>query len=760
MPHSATDKPILCWSMGRSRTTATWTPVNDQGWSSFLRWLKPDKPAASKEVHPYVGGTLQHGRRTSRTVEQRFMLTLDADYADEDFPLDVAVLLHDTPYLIHTTWRHSVDSHRYRLIIPLDRGVTPNEHKELAWSVMDRLNESRFDKTTAQAERFMWGPSTQDPDTYFWTAPNPHATYLAVDAWLGSRQSLSDGRAAPGQVTAPTTPAATVREAHSALEATQEEQERAQEILRRACHDVEHLNETGKFAGRNEAVFHLMPLLLRFVDAGALDEDVVLESLWEAASAVPSEEPYSRQEFNTSVRSARQYAEKQGPVLPESTPTKMAMADFEEVDDQLANIDDIWSRTDRLAHVAQAADAMGRNRLAMLATLLARILAEVEPGVCLPGVEDGAVGSRAALNLGVALVGSSGQGKSAFFEESERLLGCEQHTIKGDPSTGQGLIQSYLHWDKDQERNVLNDDPRRIFLVDEVDKLGALGSDTGSTLLGEVRTMLTGGSTGSSNATKERQRMLHARTYNFQLVVGVQPARAGALLDGRDAGTPQRFVWTTVTDPKNALHPKDRPPWPGPLNWNDAFLLAFELSPTKIVDYPQWVKEELLDYDYKVSLEGAEGGQMSRFGHQNLLRLKVAAGVAFLHESPVIEDLHVEIADMIIMSSRRVQMDCERVVAEAAFLRKKSAMRSDERARDEVNQDKLKRLLKNARARLLSVGGEWVRWQDMRPAYRDREEWEMVLWEALEADEDVETEEVQHGPQQIRRRVRMTRDTD
>ena len=139
--------------MGRSRTTATWTPVNDQGWSSFLRWLKPDKPAASKEVHPYVGGTLQHGRRTSRTVEQRFMLTLDADYADEDFPLDVAVLLHDTPYLIHTTWRHSVDSHRYRLIIPLDRGVTPNEHKELAWLVMDRLDGSRFDKTTAPCNR-------------------------------------------------------------------------------------------------------------------------------------------------------------------------------------------------------------------------------------------------------------------------------------------------------------------------------------------------------------------------------------------------------------------------------------------------------------------------------------------------------------------------------------------------------------------------------------------------------------------------------
>lgn len=751
MPELAPDAATLCWSTGRNRTTATWSPVNDQSWSSFVHWLKPDEPAASKEVRPYVGGSLQQGRRTIRTVGQRFFLTLDADYADEDFPLDAATLLHSTPYLLHTTWRHTPEAPRYRLIIPLARGIEPNEYKELAWLVMNQLIGSRFDVTTAQAERFMWAPSSQDPDTYMWTAPNAVCPYLPVDQWLDGHHSPVAPPAATGRaLPPPPTPASL----SGPPAATDEDRERAEEILLQACDQVEHLHEHDEFSGRNEAVFHLLPLLLRFVDADALDEDKVLDSLWEAAQRVPADEPYSRQEFNASVQSARQYAEETGPVLPSTTPTRLAQADFEGVDIE----QDLWDKTPLLRHIAQAADCMGRNRLALLAVTLTRVLAEVDPEVCLPGAQDGAIGTRAALNLGVALVGASGQGKSAFAENSEELLGVKQDSIKGSPSTGQGLIQSYLIWDGDPPENRLIDDPRRIFIVDEIDKLGALGSDSGSTLLGEIRTMLTGGSTGSSNATKERQRMLHAGSYNFQLVVGVQPARAGALLDGRDAGTPQRFVWVPVTDPKTALHPDKRPPWPGSLEWNDAFLLEFEFGDS-IVRYPEWLLAELKDYDYRVSLEDSSGGELSRFGHQNLLRLKVAAGIAFLHESSRIEDLHVEIADQILASSKRTQLECERVVAEVSFLRKKAASRSDERVRDEVGKEKSVRLVKNARAALLRHTGEWITWHTIRPAYRDREEYEEPVWEALIAMEDVEHEEVEHG-QRKHRKVRIADDAD
>jgi|GEM_PF-2117623 len=752
MSELAPNAPTLCWSTGRTRTTATWSPVNDKSWSSFVDWLKPDQPAASKEIRPYVGGTLQHGRRTSRTVEQRYFLTLDADYADEDFPLDVATVLYDTPYLLHTTWRHHPEAHRYRLIIPLDRGTGPNEYKELAWMVMNQLVGPRFDVTTAQAERFMWSPSSQDQDTYFWTAPNPRAAYLPVDGWLDGHHSPSDAPTTQAQANTPPTTPATGSGAHSPLEATSEDRERALEILLQACDAVEHLHEREEFAGRNEAVFHLLPLLFRFVEADALDEDTVLEALWVAAQKVPADDAYSRQEFDASVRSARQYADESGPALPETSPTRSAQADFEDVEEA-----DLWAKTPLLKHIAQAADSMGRNRLALLAVTLTRVLAEVDPEICLPGVEDGAVGNRAALNLGVALVGSSGQGKSAFSRNSELLLGRSQRSIEGNPSTGQGLIQSYLEWKGDPPKNELIDDPRRIFIVDEIDKLGALGSDSGSTLLGEIRTMLTGGSTGSSNATKERQRMLHGGTYNFQLVVGVQPARAGALLDGRDAGTPQRFVWVPVTDPKTALHPDERPVWPGSLDWNDAFLLTFEFGDA-IVKYPEWLVKELKNYDYRVSLEGSSGGELSKFGHQNLLRLKVATGIAFLHESAVIEDLHVEIADMILASSKRTQLECERVVAESSFLRKKAAQRSDERVREEVGTEKLARLVKNARGVLLRHKGEWVTWHNIRPPHRDRDEYEEPVWEAVIAMEDAEHEEVEHG-QRVRRKVKITDDT-
>lgn len=749
MSDKIVDAPTLNWCLGRTRTTANWTPVHDQSWSAFVRWIKPDEPAASKEVHPYVGGTLTNGRRTARTVEQRFFLTLDADYADPDFPMEAEILLHDTPYVLHTTWRHTTKEHRYRLVIPLSRGITPNEHKELAWIVMNRLGADQFDKTTAQAERFMWGPSTQDPAEYFAVSAHAGAPYLPVDAWLDGYHGASESPAARGRANPPPTRPATGSGAHSASLATEEDIERAEEILASAVNDVLHLHERDEFAGRNEAVFHLLPILLRFAEAGALDQDLVVDSLFNAAQQVPSDEPYTREEFDASVASARRYAAEDGPTLPETTPTKQAQADFEDV-----VVEDIWDRTPQLRHIAQAADNLGRNRLALLSVLLARVLVEVDPGVCLPGTREGAIGSRAPLNLGVAMVGASGQGKTTFAEESEDLLGRDQKRYTRVPSTGQGLIQEYLRWDAEEGENVLIPDPKRLFMVDEIDKLGALAKDQGSTLMAELRTLLSGSTTGSSNARKELNRILHARTYNFQIVLGVQPARAEALLSGKDAGTPQRFIWTTITDPKTALHPDDRPEWPGSLEWDDSFMLEFELG-EPIVDYPEWLKAELRENDYKVSLEDAQGGELSRFGHQNLLRLKVSAGIAFLHSSARIEDHHVEIADQIVAASRRVQLDCERVVAENMFLARKSLARTEERVRTAMDTDKLNKLMANARKRLVRSDGDWVLWRDLRPAYRDRADWGEPLWEALSQLDDVETHEEQ-TTRQVVRKARLT----
>ncbi len=751
MPELASDAQTLCWSTGRTKTTATWSPVNDQSWSSFVHWLEPDQPGSSKEIRPYVGGTLKRGQRTIRTVEQRFFLTLDADYADEDFVLDVATLLHDTPYLIHTTWRHDPDAneHRYRLIIPLDRGIEPKEYKELAWTVMNRLVGSRFDVTTAQAERFMWAPSSKDEATYFWTAPNAGSPYLPADVWLDGHHGPSESPAATGQGKGtPATPATP----SEALSASAEDIERAEEILAEAVADVLHLRERDLFSGRNEAVFHLLPLLLRFAEAGALDEDLVLDSLFNATQQVEADEPYTRQEFNASVQSARQYAEEDGPILPETTRTRLAQMDFAdiEVEEEI----DLWAQTPRLAHIAQAADNLGRNRLAMLAAVLVRVLARVDAGVLLAGAQDGSVGSRAALNLGVALVGSSGQGKSTIQDQSGVLVPTPG--VEGKPSTGQGLIQEYLRWDEDDQTHHVISDPRRLFFFDEVDTLSASAADKTSTLMSEIRTMLTGGATGTANATAQRKRFLPARSYNFQMILNVQPSRAGGLLRDRDAGTPQRFIWVTVTDPERAVRPKDRPLWPGPLNWSDAFLLEYEMGQREYVDMPQWLKDELLEYDYRVSQEGMEGGEVSWAAHQNLLRLKVATGIAFLHESPIVETEHVVLADQIIRDSMKVQRACEVMISKTTFDAEVAKIKSSDRVLETVAAEKITRLVKNARKHLAAApAGEWVHWKELRPAHRDRAEWGDRVWEALEADPTVETQETEIKSDQVRREARF-----
>lgn len=755
VPEPIPDAPTLNWCVGRTRTTATWTPVHDQSWSSFVQWLKPDQPASSKEVSPYVGGTLTNGRRTARTVEQRFFLTLDADYADPDFPLETEILLHDVPYIIHTTWRHRSDAHRYRLIVPLSRGVTPNEHKELAWLVMDRLGGDQFDKTTAQAERFMWGPSTQDPGTYFHRSAHAGAPYLPVDAWLDGQHSPAQTRTGHGGANTPPAPVTSRSEALSGSPASDEDIERAEEILAQAVDDVLHLRERGEFAGRNEAVFHLLPLLLRFAKAGALDEDLVLDSLFNATQLVPADEPYTRQEFEASVRSARAYAEQEGPTLPETTRTRLAQADFEDVDEPENDdeYEELWTASPQLRHIAQAADSVNRNRLAMLAAVLTRILVQVDAGICLAGVEDGSIGPRAALNLGVALVGRPGQGKTTILDTSRDLLPGTGMYEK-DLTTGQGLIAAYMRWDKDEGVNKLREDPKALFICDEIDTLAANSSDTTSTLLSELRTMLMGGKTGTTTATQERNRQLQARSYNFQTIVNLQPHRAGVLLRERDAGTPQRFVWVTVTDPEHALDNTLLPPWPGPLDWSDAFTLHFELN-DPVVDIPQWMKDELREQDAKISREGLEGDSTGWSAHKNLLRLKVAAGIAFLHECPTVTDEYIHLADLVLAGSDRVQRTCERLIRKSEFEAKVNKVKSDTRVLELVGDEKLDRLVSNALKGLKKRDG-WVPWRDIRPAYRDRDQWDEPVWEHLSKTEGVEVVEESHGDG-VRRKARWIR---
>lgn len=737
----------LCWSFGHrdSKNNTEWTRYGPHSWLDFIKNLRVSQPGHKrKEYRPFVGGTMKNDFRSKATMETRSLLTLDADNIEDlpDFLLDLETAI-SSPYLFHSTWSHTTRAPRLRLIMPLDRPVSPSEYTQVAWAVMNKLGGDQFDKTTAQAERFMYSPSVPNRTAklYIWGQGNGGAPYLAVDEVLRAAQPVPQSPGAGAGSKAAPTPPATGSGAHTALEVTDEHRERAAELLDQAVHGVEMVYESNEFAGRNEAVFHMLPQLLRFAAAGALDADLVLERLWEASQEVeaPDGEPYTREEFLVSVRKAREYVEETGPQLPESIPTERARLDFADVEIETAL--DLWQSTDRLKKVAQAADNMGVNRLAFLTVLMSRILAEVPPEIKLPGAQDGAIGARASLNLGVMLVALSGQGKSSIYKQTATFFDDREPPIGGEPSTGQGLIQAYQRFDKEEGVMVDEPDMRGLFYIDEVETLMALSNDKTSTTTARLRSMIMGEQVSDTNATAERKRRLRAGTYRFCLVVAAQPALTGFILQGREAGTPQRFVWVQAVDPKTKIRREDRPEYPGPLMWDESFLN--DLNPVlndPVVQYPDWMKEQIHDlYEKSASREIEDGGEEDWASHRALTLLKVATGIAFLHESIEITDEYLEIAEQVMKASDGIQRRCRNIISNENHRKEIAALMMREQAESTATDRNFRGHIEKIAARIKTHKGEWVVWRDFRPQFDVRKRFgEDVIWEALHEHEHLE----------------------
>lgn len=52
---------------------------------------------------------------------------------------------------------------------------------------------------------------------------------------------------------------------------------------------------------------------------------------------------------------------------------------------------------------------------------------------------------------------------------------------------------------------------------------------------------------------------------------------------------------------------------------------------------------------------------------------------------------------------------------------------------------RVSRLYSLAKAKIVRADGEWVSWRDLRPAYRDRDQYAERLWSSLAADPEVQT---------------------
>lgn len=191
---------------GRSRSARSWKSqkmtwsalanklaeptVTNETAAEYAKMSKADQ-GQKKDVGGFVGGYIpKNGRRIRGAVKERYLITLDADNPGEDFIVDLDMELGGMEYVLYSTHSHTADNPRYRVIIPVDRPMTPDEYQAVSRRIADNIGIEFFDPSTHQAERLMYWPSHPKDVEYVYL--HSEGSLVSVDTYLSTYRDWRD----------------------------------------------------------------------------------------------------------------------------------------------------------------------------------------------------------------------------------------------------------------------------------------------------------------------------------------------------------------------------------------------------------------------------------------------------------------------------------------------------------------------------------------------------------------------------------------
>ena len=163
----------LTISVGRSRNDTDWMPKK-VSWEDICQQLshckrtgetvaeykamtKEDK-AKAKDVGGFVGGSVT-GRRVVGAVVSRSVISLDLDYAKAADIDSIREAVDGTAWCLYSTHSHTPEAPRLRLVLPLDRDVTPEEFDPIARRIADYVGIESVDPASFRINQLMYWPS-------------------------------------------------------------------------------------------------------------------------------------------------------------------------------------------------------------------------------------------------------------------------------------------------------------------------------------------------------------------------------------------------------------------------------------------------------------------------------------------------------------------------------------------------------------------------------------------------------------------------
>jgi hypothetical protein len=468
---------------------------------------------------------------------------------------------------------------------------------------------------------------------------------------------------------------------------------------------------------------------------------------WEYCAQPPeADHHYPREEALKKVDSAIRRAPE---ARPDNEPPTTATA--VETGDQGDLVEEaFWTRRESLKTLHGWARAQGASPWAVLGVALARtVVAAAPPRVVLPAV----IGGEASLNLFVALVSASGGGKGIAARVAEAALVLPEDVYTHNVGSGEGLVKVFARKEKrkgpgDEDGYVqVQNREAAMFDVSEVDTIASQNGRVGSNLKPTLRSAWSGEHLGFAYADPTKEVGLPAHSYRLCLMVGVQPKRAGELLNDSDGGTPQRFVWLPTEDPSI---PDDPPPVPE--QWKvPNYPWVYGHGGRTVLQLPEVVSTTIRQEHIK-RMRG-QGDALD--GHAILCRVKVAAALMLLDgRDLVMTEEDWDLAGQIMAKSEqtRATVQAELNRAATANARNQGALEGTRTAvaEDVVHSAGIRRVKAGIRKRL---DREWKSVSELRrsTARRDRLLFEEALDE-LVADGDADVAEVEGG-----RRARLGR---
>lgn len=200
-------------AVGQTRQTKTWKnkkitwanlverlskPTRTQETAAEYALMSKESKARVKDVGGFVGGYCDGGNRSK--VRFRSCLTLDADSVKTDI-WETWLDLYGNAACLYSTHSHTEEAPRYRLIIPTDRDMSPDEFQAVSRRVADTLGIDNFDESTHQPQRLMYWPSCSRDAEYVYKVRQ--AELLSVDEVLGTYVDWRDMSAWPTNSSVP-----------------------------------------------------------------------------------------------------------------------------------------------------------------------------------------------------------------------------------------------------------------------------------------------------------------------------------------------------------------------------------------------------------------------------------------------------------------------------------------------------------------------------------------------------------------------------